>query len=92
MLNNVVLTDFEQFFTHQDLYPLFKVYEIEYRIQQSDVKLALHYNIIKRIKMSCHCPAGKKPVQSQKNNVRTTFSERCSNVILLTLNRFSPAG
>ena len=34
----------------------------------------------------------QKPVQSQKNNVRTTFSELCSNVILLTLNRFWPAG
>ena len=34
----------------------------------------------------------QKPVQSQQNNVRTTFSERCSNVILLTLNRFLPTG
>ena len=36
-------------------------------------------------------PSRQKPVQSQKNNVRATFSERCSNVILLTLNRFWPA-
>ena len=34
----------------------------------------------------------QKPVQSQQNNVRTTFSERCSYVILLTLNRFLLAG
>ena len=33
-------------------------------------------------------PSRPKLVQSQQNNVRTTFTERCSNVILLTLNRF----
>ena len=37
-------------------------------------------------------PSRPKPVQSQQSNVRTTFTERCSNVILLTLNRFLPAG
>ena len=36
-------------------------------------------------------PSQHKPVQSQENNVRTMFSERCFNVILLTLNRFWPA-
>ena len=33
-----------------------------------------------------------KPVQSQQNNVRTRFTERCCNVIFLTLNRFLLAG
>ena len=33
----------------------------------------------------------QKPVQSPRNNGRTTFTERCSNVILQTLNRFLPA-
>ena len=37
-------------------------------------------------------PSKQKHVQSQKNNVRTTFKERCSNVILLTLRRFLSTG
>ena len=37
-------------------------------------------------------PSQQKPVQRQKNNVRTTFTGRCSDVILLTLNRFWSAG
>ena len=28
--------------------------------------------------------------QSQQNNIRATFRERCSNVILLTLNKYLP--
>ena len=39
-----------------------------------------------------HLPSRQKPVQNQKKNVRTTFSERYSNVTLLTLNRVWPAG
>ena len=30
-------------------------------------------------------PSKQKPVQSQKNKVRTIFSERCSNIILIIL-------
>ena len=42
---------------------------------------------LKRAKTSTGVlPSGQKPVQSQKNNVRTTF------VILLTLNMFLPTG
>ena len=37
-------------------------------------------------------PSQSKLIQSQQNNVRTTFSERCSSVIFLTLNRFLSAG
>ena len=33
-------------------------------------------------------PSRLKSVQSQQNNVRTTFTERCSDIIFLTLNRF----
>ena len=34
----------------------------------------------------------QKHVQSQQNNDRTTFKERCSNIIMLTLSSFLPAG
>ena len=44
-------------------------------------------NLLKVRKMSLE-PSRPKPVQSQQNNVRTTFIERYSNVIFLTLNRF----
>ena len=37
-------------------------------------------------------PSRRKPVQSSQNNFRTMLIERCSKVILRTLNRFSSAG
>ena len=37
-------------------------------------------------------PSRPKPVQSQKNNIRTTFTKHCSSVTFLTLNRFLRAG
>ena len=37
-------------------------------------------------------PMDKKPVQSQQITSEQRSSERCSDVILLTLNRFLPTG
>ena len=51
--------------------------------------LSLIYgNVFKFLYKVNNVPSRLKPAQSQQNNVRTTFTERCSNVILLTLRRF----
>ena len=42
--------------------------------------------------MCSYVTQSAKTCSKSANNVRTTFSERCSNVIFLTLNRFLPAG
>ena len=54
-----------------------KVTMFEIKVKSSDEDV--FFNIDSRV---------QKPAQSQKNNVRTAFSKRCSKVILLTLSRF----